>query len=403
MIRRLRAKFIALSMGSLLMVLAIILGSVNLINYREIVQDADAILDILAQNGGRFPKAEGKTGKPRKLLSPETPYESRYFSVALSDGGQVVTVDTGKIRAVDTSTAIAYAQQVWPGQAQGFLNDYRYVKAAQEDGWLIVFLDCAKSLSTFRSFLLTSCAISLAGILAVLMLVVLLSGRIMKPVAQSYEKQKQFITNAGHELKTPLTIIDADAEILLMELGENPWLEDIQLQTKRLAALTGDLITLSRMEESERLQMIDFPFSDMVLEMVGSFQGLAKSQGKEVVSRIQPMLTLRADEKALRQLLSILLDNALKYSPAGSAIAITLDRQGHSLRLTVENTAPAIPREELPLLFDRFYRGEPSRNSQTGGYGIGLSIAKAIVAAHKGRIFAAQQGQTLKMTVTLPA
>ena len=407
MIKKLRIKFIALSMFSLLLVLFIIMGSINILNYQDIVKDADSVLSILKSNNGAFPKMEEPRGKhdSPKPLSPETPYESRFFSVLMSREGEVISVDTGKIAAVDTATAMEYAESLWERQEnQGFIGDYRYTFQETDEGTRIIFLDCGRTLSTFRSFLFTSCGISLLGLLAVFTLLALLSGRIIKPFSESYEKQKRFITDAGHELKTPLTIIDADADVLSMEFGENEWIQDIQSQTKRLASLTNDLILLAGMDEgTKQVQKIDFPFSDLASEMVQSFQALALQQNKTFSSRIQPMLSLCGDEKSLRQLLSILLDNALKYSDPEGAISLSLEKSGKSIRLTVFNTVENISPESLPHLFERFYRADPSRNSQTGGYGIGLSIAKAIVTSHKGKITASSpDGRSLQVVVVLP-
>ncbi|MCC8181394.1 MAG: HAMP domain-containing histidine kinase [Clostridiales bacterium] len=418
MIRRLRVKFIAMSMVSLLVVLLAIMGSVNLVNYREIVEDADQVLTILADNNGAFPRQENQKegdgtappsdsgqGKLREM-SPELPYESRYFSVLLNNEGEVETVDTGKIAAVDTSAAIEYAQEaVSRGAERGFISNYRYAVTSDESGTRVTFLDCGRNLTTFTTFLKASCGISAVGLAAVLLLMILFSGRIIRPVAESYDKQRQFITNAGHELKTPLTIIDADAEVLEMDIGENEWLQDIRRQTDRLAKLTNALIALSRMEEGEsQFQMIDFPISDVVGEAAQSFQALAKTQNKQFESRIQPMLTLHGDENAIRQLTVILLDNALKYSPEESEISLTLEQSGRNLRLLVRNTAEGVTQESLEHIFDRFYRGDPSRSSnQVEGHGIGLSIAQMIVNAHKGKNAASlQNGDTLLMTVTLP-
>ena len=407
MIKKLRIKFIALSMFSLLLVLFIIMGSINILNYQDIIKDADSVLSILKSNNGAFPKMEEPRGKhdSPKPLSPETPYESRFFSVLMSREGVVISVDTGKIAAVDTATAMEYAESLWERQEnQGFIGDYRYTFQETDEGTRIIFLDCGRTLSTFRSFLFTSCGISLLGLLAVFTLLALLSGRIITPFSESYEKQKRFITDAGHELKTPLTIIDADADILSMEFGENEWIQDIQNQTKRLTSLTNDLILLARMDEgTKQVQKIDFPFSDLASEMVQSFQALALQQNKTFSSRIQPMLSLCGDEKSLRQLLSILLDNALKYSDPEGAISLSLEKSGKSIRLTVFNTVEKISPESLPHLFERFYRADPSRNSQTGGYGIGLSIAKAIVTSHKGKITASSpDGRSLQVVVVLP-
>ena len=246
--------------------------------------------------------------------------------------------------------------------------------------------------------------VSLAGMVAVGILVLLLSKMVMKPVQESYEKQKSFITDAGHEIKTPLTIIDADASILEMDCGEdNEWIKDIRAQVSRLTSLTKDLIYLSRMEEEKpQVQNIDFPLSDVITETAQSFQALAKVQQKTFRMEVEPMLNLCGDEKAITQLISILLDNALKYSDEHGTISLKAHSKGRNVCIEVFNTAEKVETSELGRLFDRFYRAEKSRNSQTGGYGIGLSIARAVVDAHKGRITASSaDGKSLLITVIL--
>ncbi len=410
MIKKLRIKLIAVSMVSLFTVLLVIAGTINLMNYIGIIKDADSILSVLAENDGVFPKSEVPPGGMNPLIhdfrSPEVPYESRYFSVLLDGSGSVISVDTGKIAAIDTSEAIEYAQTMLEkSKDKGFFENYRYTKQVTEDGIRIIFLDCYRGLSTFRSFLLTSIGVSFFGMLAVFILMILLSEKIVKPISDSYEKQKQFITDAGHEIKTPLTIIDADAEILEMDYGDNEWLKDIQTQVKRLTALTENLTLLSRLEEQSPLQemMIEFPVSDVVSETAQSFQGPAKTRGKTFSMDIEPMLSFRGGEKSIRQLVSILLDNALKYSPEGGTVSISLKKQNKSLCLKVYNTAQNVDTHNLDRLFDRFYRGDKSRSSETGGYGIGLSVAKAIVTSHKGKITASSKdGKSLTIAVTLP-
>lgn len=268
----------------------------------------------------------------------------------------------------------------------------------------MIFLDYGREMSSFRTFLFTSAGVSIAGLLAVMLILIFLSGHIVKPFSENYEKQKQFITDAGHELKTPLTIIDADAEVLEMDVGENEWLSDIRTQTKRLAQLTNSLIQLSRMEEQPQLEKIEFPLSDLVEETVETFQALARTQKKVLSSRIQPMISMNGDEKAIRQLVTILLDNAVKYSDDGGRIEVALEKHKNLIRLSVFNTVDSVPRESLSCLFNRFYRADPSRNSKKGGYGLGLSIASAVVVAHKGKIQATTQDEkSLLIAVSLPA
>lgn len=416
MIGKLRIKLIIASMVSLLTVLLVIMTAINLLNYFKIVSDADSTLTLLAENDGAFPGG-GRIQPPpdedfaphAPHLSPEFPYETRYFFAVLDADGTVASVNTGKIAAVDTSEAIEYALCVWQqGKTQGFLGSYRFLRSETTAGQtLILFLDCRRSLDTARTLLLSCLGVSTVGSLLVLLLLIFLSSRIVRPFHISYEKQKQFITDAGHELKTPLTIINADAELLAMDIGENEWLTDIQYQTSRLANLTGDLILLSRMEEAQpQLQLLELPLSDLVEETALPFQAVARAQGKTLDCHIEPLISLCGEEKSLRKLVSILLDNAVKYAAPHSTITCTLDRYKGAPRLTVHNLVEGgVTREQTARLFDRFYRTDQSRNSQTGGYGLGLSIAAAIVSAHKGRITAsaANDGAALVITVTFPA
>ena len=424
MIKKLRIKFITASILSLALVLLLILGGINAMSYRKTVADADAILSVLAASQERFPQKmlpgemgsfpkeppESKTfgdGMLRKRgFSDETPYESRFFSVLLDEKGQVLGTDTGMIAAVDQSTAGEYARQVWSsGRSRGFLGDYRFIRSGEDGGVRVIFLDCGRSLSNFRAVLLASISISLLGLLAVLLLLVLFSRRIVTPVAESYEKQRRFITDAGHEIKTPLTIIGADADLLELECGESEWLSDIKRQVTRLTGLTNDLIYLSRMdEERPQLQRVEFSLSDVTEDVVQSFQGPIKSQEKALQMDIQPLLSFHGDEKAIRQLVSILMDNAVKYSPEGGRIAVRLEQESRSLKLSVSNTTVhPVEKDQLNRLFDRFYRMDQSRNSSTGGYGLGMSIARSIVAVHKGKIRAECPGENvLVISVTLP-
>ncbi len=407
MIKKLRVKFVALSMSLLFLLLSIITVIVNLMNYSAVVTYSDTVIDILADNRGAFPEAEKFNDAQRaRPFSKELPYETRYFTVCLDADGNVVYADTGKIAAVDTQTAISYAEKVLEeGASTGFTDNYRYSVRSGSTETLVIFLDCGRKLEDFYSFMRTNLWTTLAGFAVVFVLIVILSKRIIKPFAENYEKQRLFITDAGHELKTPLTIIDADADVLVTELGEeNEWLQDIKKQTKRLTAMTNALVYLSRMEEAENhLQMVDFPVSDVVAETAQSFQTLVMTQNKALELNIQPMLSFYGDAKSFRQLTSILLDNAVKHSTDESRILLSLYRKGNVLKLEVQNASEPITPEELSHLFDRFYRTDKSRNTETGGFGIGLSIAKAIVTAHKGTIKASMtESGSVLISVSLP-
>ena len=414
MMRALRRKLIVATMLSLTVVLTVILGGVNLMSRQKLVGEADAILAVLAENQGSFPHRgflrdplpQGPTWTPgmSPAMSPETPYESRYFSVLLDADGQILQTDTGQVAAIDDAAAAdAAAKILATGRTTGFWEQYRYLRSEESDGTRLIFLNCTRSLSSLRTTLLYSIALALLGLGTVLVLLLLLSQRIIRPVAESYEKQKRFITDAGHELKTPLTIISADTDLAEVECGENQWLTDIRRQAQRLTGLTHDLIFLSRMEEQPQLQLLDFPLSDLVEETAQSFLAPAKSQGKALSLSIQPLLSCTGDEKSLRQLLSILLDNALRYAADGAVIAVELQSKGRNVLLRVSNPmARPLDKAALEHLFERFYRGDAARSA--GGYGLGLSIARSIVAAHRGKIRAeCPDGVTLTMAVTLHA
>ncbi len=405
MIRQLRVRFIALSMGLLLLLLAAVVTVFNALNYRSVADAADKLLFVAAAHGGRLPGPEEfnyERFDPR--FSPEAPEESRLFSVQLDGSGQPLYVNTGRVTRVDAGQALSYARDVLrTGRTQGFSGDYRFRAQANDAGTLIVFLDCLRSLSDFRAFLLTSVLITLLGYLIVFALTVVFSGRIVKPFADNYEKQKQFITNAGHELKTPLSIIGADADVLALEAGESEWLQDIRRQTDRLASLTDELVSLARMEELDlHRTRRSFSLTQAVTEAAQPFQAPALAQEKTLAVDAEPALVCAGDEAAIRQLVSILLDNALKHADRQGSVSLTLRRKGRAAQLAVENDAAGVDPEDLPHLFDRFYRADKARAS-TGGYGIGLSIARAIVSAHRGTIRASLPAPgRFRITAQLP-
>ncbi len=413
MIYKLRIKFILATMISLFVVLAVIIGATGIISYDRLVTNADSVLSILQENDGTFPvskhpeeslKAPKSGRRDNSRVSPELPFESRYFSVSLNSDGIVQSVNIDSIAAVDAETAKSYAEYVQTGSdTKGFIGDYRFTLYTKNGETHIIFLDCGREMSSFRAFLVACTGVSLIGLAAVCLLMTAISYHIVKPFVENYEKQKRFITDAGHELKTPLTIINADTEILEMDVGENEWLSDIKTQTTRLSKLTNSLIQLSRLEESPLMEMIDFPISDITEEAADAFQAPAKIGNKTLISDIEKGLSMYGDENAIRQLANILLDNAVKYANDGGRIVITLKKQKNMISLSVFNTVQSIKREDITHIFDRFYRTDESRNSMTGGYGLGLSIAYVIVNAHKGKISAETKDEkSLKITANFP-
>ena len=408
MIKKLRLKFIVIAMCSVFAVLAAIIGVINIVNYANVVKNADNLVEVLKDGGGgfdgNFGNGEGFSGRPQMPMSPETPFETRFFTVEFNNEGQVVSVNIDRIAAVDETEAKSYAENLYnKNKVKGFVGNYRYGKTtAPSGGQLYIFVDCTREVNGFYNFLWVSLGVSVGGLALVFILVFFLSGKILKPVAESYKKQKQFITDASHEIKTPLTIISANADVLEMQGGENEWTASIKSEIKRLASLTEKLVFLARMdEESQILKMTDFSISDAVEEAAKSFEAVALSHGNELKTDIQPHLSYNGDETMIRQLVNLLVDNAIKYSDGDKDIKVSLKSIGMKLQLTVQNSNSSLSEMDINMLFERFYRSDKSRNSETGGHGVGLSVAQSIVTAHKGKIKVETENGIVTFTVIL--
>lgn len=407
----LRIRFTVTAIVSVLLVLVVMVSVINLMNYNKVVSDSDRVLGMLLENGGSFPEhmkpEQGIQPEPPKEMhggdrteSPELAFETRYFSVVIDSNGNVLSTDTGNIAAVNDDAAAAYATDIYGSHKnEGFVGDYRYnCKSTSDGNTLIVFCDCGPGLSNFRSFLGISILISACSLILISIVVFLLSGRAVSPIVESHERQKRFITDAGHEIKTPLAIINADADVLLAETSEdNEWVTDIKKQARRLADLTDELILLSKTEEGSYVPVREeLDLTAITEQQIELFRVAAAGNGRIIESSVEPDVRITGDSKAIERLVSILLDNAVKYCPEGKTVKLCLQRSGKNAIIEVSNpTDSLIDEKSLDYLFDRFYRADASRNSETGGHGIGLSVAKAITEAHSGKIAAYKDGDNI--------
>ncbi|MFI3226554.1 MAG: HAMP domain-containing sensor histidine kinase [Clostridia bacterium] len=383
----LRKKFIKISMSVVTVVLLTIAVVLNVISFRQIDDDATQITEILAQNDGSFDNM--MPGTPfKRQLPQETQFSTRYFTIRIDENNDLLSVDTRSIQMVDTDSAIEYANQVInSSKTSGFKDNYRYQIVDKDYGKILIFIDCESQLRLFESFLISSVAIYFVALLGVFTLIVLLSKSAVAPIVQSYNKQQQFITNISHELKTPLAIIKTNTEVIECVSESSEWTESIHNQINRLSELINYLISLSKMDEGETLKLkSDFSLSDAVNETADSFIVLAKNENRELSFNIQPNLTYSGDEQSIRVLLSILLENSVKYSTENTEISISLEENRSKKIITVSNFAENLKSGNYERLFERFYRLDNSRNSNTGGFGIGLAMAKTIVKNHGGDI-----------------
>lgn len=237
----------------------------------------------------------------------------------------------------------------------------------------------------------------------VFLLLVVLSKRAVRPFAQNLERQRQFVTDASHELKTPLSILSADIDLLSDSCGESQWLESARTQITRLDKLIHNLVELARTEETIREGGAEtFPLSDIALASAEAFQPLAEAEGKALAAEVPPGVELRGVQDDLFRLFSILLDNAIKYCDAGGTIRMSVSQRGRTVRISVSNPCAGVNPAQLPRYFDRFYRTDSSRARATGGYGIGLSTAKAIAARHRGRLTNHYTNGVISFTALFP-
>lgn len=398
MLKKLQHRFLRIATFALCTIVTVQLLSVNTINILQRDSEVRSILTMISDNGGIFPdNYRNDKSYLEALLNPfqnvhitiETPYSTRYFVVKLTKN-QITSVSTDNIASVTDEIAIDYATKILSTEPGfGFIENFRYYysKDYSTGKSIIVFLDYQKDLeATFRLFSL-SLITSIICIIILILPIWKLSKKAMRPVERSIEKQRQFITDAGHELKTPIAIISADADVLELCEGENEWVTSIKNQALRLDGLVKDLVTLSKLEEEPKApQITTFNLSHAVTETASSFEILAKNNGINMTYNIGKNIMMTANENEIRQLISILSDNAVKYTTENGNINISLNKSGKSIVLSMYNDCENISKEKLEKLFDRFYRADSSRSRETGGYGIGLSIAQVIVSRNGGKI-----------------
>lgn len=412
MLQKMRWRFIIAAMAAFSAVMILLTAGINVWNYSETTKRLDSNLhQILHARFNDFHSGPPPKDKPdfppmdfRNAPSEESRYMMRYFSVYLNDQGSAFYIGRDFISSISEEDAEEYAKQVMKkNKNSGFLGEYRYLKDQSGSGSRIVFLNAANEQQFLKTLLFVSCLVGGFSLVIVFFLVYLFSKRATRPYIRNMERQKQFITDASHELKTPLASVSASADVLAMEYEENEWVENIQKQTVRLSKLVGDLVILSRLDEANSLpDKSRFSFSDVIWETVEPFLSRMKAGGKEFVYHIEDDVFFYGDEMLIRRMVSILLDNAAKYSGANGHVELDFYHRHHSIVFEISNTCNIGSGFDMNRLFERFYRPDQSRNSDTGGTGIGLSIAEAAVKAHKGKISVkCEQGKTICFKVVL--
>ena len=428
MVKVLQKKFIVTAMAAVSVLLFVLIGAINTANCWITGSQTDQQLKLLGDtqvqilkhekpDAGRrkpeFADPPGRGGGKRSFFNPpideDMAMSLRFFFVCLDEENNAVRKDVSRIASVDEKEAEQYAKQaVQKSKHSGYLEHFKYqVLAVEEDDGssltAVLFLDISRQFRSIAMVFVLSVSIAAACWLCMLFLVMLLSKRAIRPIAENMQKQRQFVTDAGHEIKTPLAIIQANIDAMELISGENKWSRNIRSQTVRLNGLMQNLLTLARMDEGGfKLAMAEVSFGALVKESIQPFYESAVLKEIQIEADIAPEVRITANSDSIRQLLSILFDNALKYTNQGGRIMISLLAEGGTAVLKVQNSCEKLPENDAETLFDRFSRGDSARTQKNGGYGIGLSAACAVVKAHHGHISAKYQDKnTILFTVII--
>ena len=387
MFKSLRRKFITTAVGSVAVVIAILAIALNFINYYKLEERIDTTL-LDASKSQALIKIFVEDGDDliiTKNSSSTTDYNG--FSIAkVDDSGRIIkTYRDDSLIPNQDALQHKVIKALNSGKTSGFIGSYRFLKAETNVGNLILFLNCQRELDSQHSFEKNSLLISIGVIASVFVLIVLISKRVIAPIQETYIKQKQFITGASHELKTPLAIISSNADVLEMMNGDSKWTQNIHNQVDRLTSLVNSLVVFSRMEEKDTVERTRFDLTNALESRIEDFNELANFQKKNIVTNIDPDLYYFGEEASIVQLMDILLENAIKYAPEDSGISVSLKKNRKYAILKVSNKA-TVQKGDLGKVFERFYRLDESRNSAIKGYGIGLSMAQLIAEKHKETI-----------------
>lgn len=391
MIMKLRRKFILINMTLVSLVLVIVFSSICFFSYQRMKAESYEVMfraidskDVMVPT--RLEIGDKPPHKPGLILP--------VFSVMLDENGKILTTSKANVDVSDEVVTEVTKRVLDSGKQDGILFDMqlRFLKKDTPDGLRIAFVDMGRELDMLMNQLLTLLLVGLGGLTAFFLISLFLSAWALRPVEKAWQQQRQFVADASHELKTPLTVILTNMGILLSKRQDTieqqvKWVEYTQAEANRMKKLVDDLLFLAKSDDAQQpVLQTKINFSDVVWSCLLTLEPIAYEQGIKIISEIASDISLNGDEGQLKQLIVILLDNACKYAGNKGAITLTLERVKEHICLSVNNTGAPIPIEHLEHIFKRFYRADSSRYHDKGGYGLGLSIAKTIVENHRGKI-----------------
>lgn len=401
MIRRLHRQFIAIATAAIVLIVAAALGIINGAIYFLVHDEIRTVISYIVNNGGtvsdsRRPSSDGWLSDGGWIDdTPEFAYQTRYFSVLFDQEGSAKVVNINQIAAFNAKEAMETAVEAAAhGRSEGFFKkgkaSYAYTVADTREGTMVVILDCTRDMAVINTILKYSALFGALCVAVFVLIVSVLSKRALRPFIRNMENQKRFITNAGHELKTPIAIISANTEALALISGQNEWTDNILKQVARLSKLINDLITLAKVGEASPQDVVltEVNLTSIVRSAADSFRPVVADAGKIMETDAEDGVTAKAEPRFFGELVNILLDNAAKYCDDGGTVRVALSprKNGKGAVLAVSNDYRDGARVDYSRFFERFYRGDDSHSSAKAGYGIGLSMAEDLVKLMKGRI-----------------
>ena len=406
MLRKLRLKFVAICMALVTAILAVVFISVYVSMTRNVENLSRQVLHQVLQD-----PSFGERGFFHPEVGVDVPGGNRvllpYFTVEVWGNSAYVTGGTySDLENTDTLKAILDTCLA-RAESEGELSDYSLRYSRQDNGLYqrIAFVDMSMETSILRSMMGPYLLIAFLSLLLLLGVSILLSYWAVRPVEKAWKQQRQFLSDASHELKTPLTVILSNAELLeSAPLEERParWADNIHSEAQQMKSLVEEMLTLARADNMVRTgEFAEVSLSEVAADCALAFEPVAFESGKALEYEITESIVVTGDHDKLYQLVSVLLDNAIKYGADGGTIRLSLQKLDRQIRLTVSNPGTPIPPEQLAHLFERFYRADASRGEKSG-FGLGLSIAKTIADEHKGLLWAESDAVSTRFTFTMP-
>lgn len=394
MVKKLQRKFVFVTTISVAIMILGVLIVLNITNYNTMDTSALDLIQLIEENNGVLPKVENTENNSISMntyedFSNEAKFDTKYFVVYYNDNKEILFSNRGNVNNKTAFDPHGYAEKILDERkSTGYIDGFKFKKSQMNELLAIIFLDVSSDMALNVKFLYNSIFIGIIALVVTGVVSYILSPFAIKPIVEAYEKQKQFITNASHEIKTPLSIISANIDILEMQNGKSKWTKNSKEQVGKLTKLVNSLTALARMDERKNIEKTKFSISEVAEMASESFESMASASEKTFLVNIEKDIEYVGNESNISQLLYIILDNAFKYTKEDGTIHLKIEKVQDKIHIYVENMVEYIEKGSHKEFFDRFYREDVSRNSKKDGFGIGLSLAKSIVSSHKGTISA---------------